>query len=43
MLLTEYRAAGLRVNMLKDNIEMDRKEMALMIARSENNLKNIYC
>ena len=42
MLLTAYRAAGLRVNMLKDNIEMDRKEMALMIARSENNLKNVY-
>ena len=30
MLLAAYRAAGLRVNMLKDNIEMDIKEMALM-------------
>jgi len=30
MLLTAYRAAGLRVNMLKDNIEMDIKEMAIM-------------
>jgi hypothetical protein len=30
MLLTAYRAAGLRVNMLKDNIKMDIKEMALM-------------
>jgi hypothetical protein len=30
MLLTAYRAAGLRVNMLKDNIEMDSKETALM-------------
>jgi len=43
MLLTAYRAAGLLVNMLKDNIEMDSKEMALVIARSENNLINIYC
>jgi hypothetical protein len=30
MLLTAYRAAGLRVNMLKDNIEMGIKEMPLM-------------
>jgi hypothetical protein len=30
MLLTAYRAAGLRVNTLKDNIEIDVKEMALM-------------
>ena len=30
MLLTAYRAAGLRVNMLQDNIEMDIKEMVLM-------------
>ena len=30
MLLTAYRAAGLRVNMLKDYIEMDIKEMAFM-------------
>ena len=39
MLLTAYRAAGLLVNMLKDNIEMDSIEMALSFARSENNLK----
>ena len=43
MLLTAYRAAGLLVNMLKDNIKMDSIEMALSIARSENNLKNMYC
>jgi len=30
MLLTAKRAAGLRVNILKDNIEMDIKEMPLM-------------
>ena len=30
MLLRAYRATGRRVNMLKDNIEMDIKEMALM-------------
>jgi hypothetical protein len=30
MLLTAYRAAGLGVNRLKGNIEMDIKEMALM-------------
>ena len=30
MLLTAYRAAELRLNMLKDNIEMDIIEMALM-------------
>jgi hypothetical protein len=30
MLLTAYRAAGLRVNVLKGNIEMDMKEMALI-------------
>ena len=29
MLLRAYRAARLRLNMLKDNIEMDNKEMAL--------------
>jgi len=32
MLLRAYRVAGLRVNMLKDNIEMDVKVMALMIS-----------
>jgi len=30
MLLRAYRAAGLCVNMLKDNNEIDIKEMALM-------------
>jgi hypothetical protein len=30
MLLTAYRAAGFRVNMLKDNFKIDSKEMALM-------------
>ena len=30
MVLTAYRAAGLRVNMLNDNIEMDIKELPLM-------------
>ena len=30
MLLRAYRAAELCVNMLKDNIEMDSKEMTLM-------------
>ena len=30
MLLTAYRAARLRVNMLKENIEINIKEMALM-------------
>jgi hypothetical protein len=37
-LLRAYRAAELHVYMLKDNIEMDIKEMALMIAQPENNL-----
>ena len=31
MFLRAYRAAGLCVNMLKDNIELNMKEMALMI------------
>ena len=30
MLLTAYRVATLRVNMLKDNIEINIKDMALM-------------
>jgi hypothetical protein len=38
MLLTAYRAAELRVNMLKDDIKMDIKELALKIALPENNL-----
>ena len=33
MLLTAYRAAGLRLNMQKDHIEMDITEMALMTSR----------
>ena len=42
MLLTAHRAAGLRVYMLQDNIEIDIKEMALMtcgLNRSMFNLK----
>jgi hypothetical protein len=31
MLLTAYRAPRLRVNMLKDNIEMDIKQIPLII------------
>jgi hypothetical protein len=31
MLLTAYKAAGFRANKLKDNIEIDIKETALMI------------
>jgi len=33
--LRAYRATGLRVNMLKDNIEVDNKEMAFMITRTQ--------
>ena len=36
MLLRAYRAAELCVNMLKDNIEMDSKEMELMTSRQLN-------
>ena len=32
MLLIAYRAAGLCVNMLKDNIELNMKDMALTIS-----------
>jgi hypothetical protein len=42
MLLTAYRAAGLRENMLKDNIEIGIKEIPLMFTRTENNFINIY-
>ena len=42
MLLTAYRAAGWRVNMLKDNTEMDSKEISLMIKKNENNIINTY-
>ena len=41
MLLKAYRAAGLRVNMLKDNTEMDITEMAALSMRNELNLINI--
>ena len=41
MLLTAYRVAGLRVNMLKDNTEMDITEMAALSMRNELNLINI--
>jgi len=39
-LLTAYRAAGLRVNRLQDNIEIVIKEITLMITRTENNVLN---
>jgi len=42
MLMRAYRAAGLCVNMLKDNIEMDIKETALMLTRTENNFINSF-
>jgi hypothetical protein len=42
MLLTAYRAAGLRVSMLKGNNETDIKEMALIITQTENNFINTY-
>ena len=41
MLLKAYRAAGLLVNMLKDNTEMDITEMAALSMRNELNLINI--
>jgi hypothetical protein len=37
MLPRAYRAAGLRVNLLKGIVEMDIIVMALMIVQSENN------
>jgi len=37
MLLTAYRAAGLRVNLLKGIVEMDITVMAFMVVPSENN------
>ena len=40
ILLTAYRAAGLRVNMVRGNIEMGIKEMAL-ITRTALNMINI--
>jgi len=41
ILLTAYRAAELRVNMLKDNVELDIKETVLMNTWNESNLINI--
>ena len=38
MLLTAYRAAGLYVNVLKDNIEIDIKGKVLVIKWTENYL-----
>jgi hypothetical protein len=38
MLLRAYRAAELHVNMLKDNIKMDFKEIALMTKWNESSL-----
>ena len=40
ILLTAYRAARLRENMLKDNIKMDSKEIVLMTTRTEFNSMN---
>ena len=37
----QHTAAGLRVNMLKDNIEMDIKEMAGISMKTELNWFNI--
>ena len=42
ILLTAYSAAGLRVNMLKNNIEFDIKETALIIKWSGNKFINTY-
>ena len=42
MLLTAYRAAGLRVKKFQDNIEINIKEIALMITRTESNITNTY-
>jgi hypothetical protein len=41
MFLRACRAAELRVNILKDNIEMDIKEIALIITWAENKMFNI--
>jgi hypothetical protein len=41
MLLRAYRAAELQVNMLKDNIKMDFKEIALMTTWNESNFISI--
>jgi hypothetical protein len=41
MFLTAFRAAELRVNVLKDNIEMYIKEISLMTSWNESNLIDI--
>ena len=41
MLLTAYIASELLVNMLKDNIKMEIKGMALMTRWNESNLINV--
>jgi hypothetical protein len=41
VLLRAYMAAGLLVNVLKNDIEIDIKEIALMTNRTELNLVNI--
>jgi hypothetical protein len=41
MLLTAYRAAELRVNVLKDNAKTDSKEIALITGWNGSNLINI--
>ena len=42
MLLRACIAVGLRVNMRKDNIKVDIKEIALMITQNESNFINTY-
>ena len=42
MLLTAYRAAEVRVNIIKDNIKIVIKEIAIMITRTEYNFINTY-
>ena len=42
MSLIAYTAAGLRMNMLQDNIKVEIKEIVLMITRNESNFINTY-
>jgi tRNA splicing endonuclease len=42
MLRTAYRATGIRVNMLKNNIEIDIEEIPLMFTRTENDFIDTY-
>jgi len=42
MLLRTWRAAELLVNMPKYNIEVDMKEMALIITWTKSNFKSTY-